>query len=30
MQPLRLGRMLVAGKDYIVADGDIMHVRFAV
>jgi ribosome-binding ATPase len=24
------GRMLVAGKDYIVADGDIMHVRFAV
>ena len=24
------GRLLVAGKDYIVADGDIMHVRFAV
>jgi len=24
------GRLLVAGKDYVVADGDIMHVRFAV
>ena len=24
------GRLLVAGKDYTVADGDIMHVRFAV
>jgi hypothetical protein len=25
-----LPRMLLVGKDYIVADGDVMHVRFAV